>query len=75
MRADSHALQEDKIMHVKSYLSTEHINDPQNKLLTVTLCNIRSINKQLIDLAQDEKLGKSDLVCLKETQIIQRSET
>ena len=62
-------------MRVKSYLSTEHINDRENKLLTVTLCNVRSINKHLIDLDYDEKLRKSDLICLTETQMIQRSGT
>ena len=75
MTADSHAFQEYKIMRVKSYLSTEHINDPQNKLLTVTLCNIRSISKHLIDLLYDKKLRKKDLICPTETQMIQRSET
>ena len=41
----------------------------------MTVLNIRSINKNLIDLAYDERLRKSDLICLTETQMKQRSQT
>ena len=41
----------------------------------MTLLNIRSINKHLIDLTYDERLKKSDLICLTETQMMQRSQT
>ena len=43
--------------------------------MTLTLLNIRSINKRLIDLDYDERLRKSNLICLTETQIMQRSQT
>ena len=49
-------------MRLESYLSIEHVDDPQNQSLTLTLINIRSINKHLIDLAYDERLRKSDLI-------------
>ena len=58
-------------MRLESYLSIEHVDDPQNQSLTLTLINIRSISKHLID----ERLRKSDLICLTETQIMQRSQT
>ena len=62
-------------MRLESYLSIEHVDDPQNQSLTLTLINIRSINKHLIDLAYDERLRKSDLICLTEMQMMQRSQT
>ena len=37
--------------------------------------NTRSINRHLIDLAYDKMLTKSDLICLTETQMMQRSQT
>ena len=70
IRADPRALQEYERMHLESYLSIEDVDDPQNQSLTVTLLNIRSINKHLIDLAYDERLRKSGLICLTETQMM-----
>ena len=43
IRADPRALQEYERMRLESYLSNEHVDDPQNQSLTVTLLNIRSI--------------------------------
>ena len=56
-------------------MSTKRVDDPQNQSLTVTLLNIRSINKRLIDFAYDKSLRKSDVICLTETQMMQRSQT
>ena len=41
----------------------------------IQFLNIRSINKHLIDLTYDGRLRKSDLICLTEKQIMQRSQT
>ena len=75
IRADLRVLEEYERMRLESNLSVEHVDDPQTQSLTVTLLKIRSINKQLIDLAYDKKLKKSDLICLTETKIMQRSQT
>ena len=40
-RADPRALQEYERMRLESYLSIEHVYDPQNQSLTATLVNIR----------------------------------
>ena len=65
--ADPRVLQEHERMRLESYLSNEHVDDPQNQSLTVTLLNIRSISKHLIDLAYGERLRKNDVICLTET--------
>ena len=72
IRADLRVLEEYERMRLESNLSVEHVDDPQTQSLTVTLLKIRSINKQLIDLANGKKLKKSDLICLTETKIMQR---
>ena len=41
----------------------------------IQFLNIRSISKHLIDLTYDGRLRKSDLICLTEKQIMQRSQT
>ena len=73
--SDLRALQEYRRIRLESYLSVENVDDPQSQLFTITLLNIRSINKHLIDLAYDGRLRKSDLICLTETQMMQRSQT
>ena len=75
IRADPRALQVYERMRLESDLWIEHVDDPQNQSFTVTLLNIRSINKHLLDFAYNERLRKSDLVCLTETQMMQRSQT
>ena len=48
-------------MGLESYLSIEHVDDPQNQSYTDT-SNIRSINRHLIDLTYDDRLRESDLI-------------
>ena len=40
----------------------------------MTLLNVRSPNKHITDLALDERLTKSDIICLPETQLIPNSD-
>ena len=40
----------------------------------MTLLNVRSLNKHITDLALDERLTKSDIICLPETQLIPNSD-
>lgn len=68
-------MKENKKMRQKSYLSIQHVDDPQSQSLTVTLPNTQSINKHLFDVNYDKKLRKIDLICLIETQMMQRSKT
>ena len=38
--------------------------------LTISLLNTRSLNKHVIDLARDEAICFSDIICLTETHIL-----
>ena len=60
-------------MGLESYLSIEHVDDPQNQSYTDT-SNIRSINRHLIDLTYDDRLRESDLIWVTKTQMMQRSQ-
>ena len=40
----------------------------------MALLNVRSLNKYVTDLALDERLTKSDIICLTETQLIPNSD-
>ena len=40
----------------------------------MALVNVRSHNKCVTDLALDERLTKSDIICLTETQLIPNSD-
>ena len=62
-----------RVEHVDD-LPIEHVDDPQSQSLALKFLNISSMNKDLIDLAYGERLMKSDLICLTETQMMQRSQ-
>ena len=74
IRANPFALVEYSRMRTESILSEEFAEDTHQESLIVTLLNVRSLNKHIIDLALDERLTKSDIICLTETQLIPNSD-
>ena len=74
IRANPFALVEYSRMRTESVLSEETVEDTHQESLIVTLLNVRSLNKHVTDLALDESLTKSDIICLIETQLIPNSD-
>ena len=74
IRANPFALVEYSRMRTESVLSGETVEDTHQESLIVTLLNVRSLNKHVTDLALDESLTKSDIICLIETQLIPNSD-
>ena len=74
IRANPLALVEYSRMRTESILSVEIVEDTHQESLIVTLLNVRSFNKHVTDLALDERLTKSDTICLTETQLIPNSD-
>ena len=64
------ALVEYSRMRSKSIASVKIFEDTHQELLIVTLLNFRSLNEHVTDLVLDERLTKSDIICLTETQLI-----
>ena len=73
IRTNPLALVEYSRMITESILSVEIVEDTHQESLIVTLLNVRSLNKHVTDLALDERLTKSDIICLTETQLIPNS--
>ena len=73
IRANPLALVEYSRMLTESILSVEIVEDTHQESLIVTLLNVTSLNKYVTDLALDERLTKSDIICLTETQLIPNS--
>ena len=61
-------------MQTEIILSVEIVEDTHQESLIETLLNVRSLNKHAIDLALDERLAKSDIIYLTETQHIPNSD-
>lgn len=61
-------------MYTESILAVEIVEDNHQESLIVTLLNIISLNKYLTDLENDERLRKSDIICLTETQLTPNSD-
>ena len=74
IRANPLALVEYSRMRTESILSLEIVEDTHQESLTATLLNVRSLNKHVTDLMLEEKLTKSDIICLAETQLIPNSD-
>ena len=74
IRTNPLALVEYSRMITESILSVEIVEDTHQESLIVTLLNVRSLNKHVTDLALDERLTKSDIICLTETQLIPNSD-
>ena len=73
IRANPLALVEYSRMLTESILSVEIVEDTHQESLIVTLLNVTSLNKYVTDLALDERLTKSDIISLTETQLIPNS--
>ena len=74
IRANPLALVEYSRMRTESILSVKIVEDTHQESLIVTLLNVRSLNKHVTDLVLDERLTKSDIICLTETQLIPNSD-
>ena len=61
-------------MRTESILSVEVVEDTHQESLIVILLNVRSLHKHVTDLALDERLKKSEIICLTETQLIPNSD-
>ena len=73
-RSNPLALVEYSRIRTESILSVEIVEDIHQESLIVILLNFRSLNKHVTDLALDERLTKSDIICLTETQLIPNSD-
>ena len=74
IRANSLSLVEYSRMRAETFLSVKIVEDTHQESLIVTLLNVRSLNKHATDLALDERLSKSDIIYLTQTQHIPNSD-
>ena len=69
IRANPKAIEEYNRMRSESMLTIDNTVDVDDNTLTVTLLNTRSFRKHAVDLGCDERLTKSDIICLTETRL------
>ena len=75
IRSNPLALVEYSRVCTESILPVEIVEDIHQESLIVILLNFRSLNKHVTDLALDERLTRSDTICLTETQLMPNSDT
>ena len=48
----------------------DEVQEPNSNVLVIVLLNIQSFKKHVLDLKCDQRLKKSDIISLKETQVL-----
>ena len=63
MKTNPHTIEEYKRMRLESALMVDEVKEPDSNVLVIVLLNIPSLSKH------DQRLKKSDILCLTETQV------
>ena len=70
IKSDIRAKQEYDRMRKECPIPPIYIASTTKDTLTITLLNIRSLNRHTIDIAYDQELLNTDVLCLTETQLL-----
>ena len=74
-KANPQAMEEYSRMLLESPLMVDEVEEPNSNVLVIVLLNIQSLSKHVLDLKCDQRLTKSDIFCLTETQVLTTSTT
>ena len=69
-KANPQVMEEYNRMHLESALMVDEVKEPNSNVLVIVLLNIRSLSKHVLDLKCDQRLKKSGILCLTETQVL-----
>ena len=75
MKANPQAMEAYNRMRLESALIVDEVKEPNSNVLVIVLLNIRSLSKHVLDLKCDQRLKKSDILCLTEAQVLTTSTT
>ena len=75
MKANPQAMEEYNRKRLESTLMVDEVKEPNSNVSVIVLLNIRSLSKHVLDLKCDQRLKKSDILCLTETQVLTTSTT
>ena len=75
MKENPQDMEEYNRMRLESALLVYEVKEPNSNILVTALLNIRSLSKHVFNLKCDQRLKKSDMLCLTEIQIIRTSTT
>ena len=75
IKANPQAMEEYNRMRLERALMVDEVKEPNSNVLVIVLLNIRSLSKHVLDLKCDQRLKKSDILCLTETQVLTTSTT
>ena len=64
MKTNPQAMEEYNRMCLESELMLDEGKEPNSNVLVLVLLNIRSLRKLVLDLKCDQRLNKSDILCL-----------
>ena len=67
MKANPQAMEEYYQMRLESTLMVDDGKEPNSNVLVIVLLNLRSFSQHVLDLKCDQRLKKSDILCLTET--------
>ena len=70
MKANPQAMDEYNRMRLELPLIVDEVQEPNNNVLVTVLLNIQSFSRHVLDLKCDQRLKKSYILCLTETQVL-----
>ena len=70
MKANPQAMDEYNRMRLELPLMVDEVQKPNNNVLVIVLLKIQSFSKHVLDLKYDQRLKKSYILCLTETQVL-----
>ena len=70
MKANPQAVDEYNRMRLELPLMVDEVQKPNNNVLVIVLLKIQSFSKHVLDLKYDQRLKKSYILCLTETQVL-----